>query len=84
MSTRIERRKYTCPFRENGVCGGEQCRCWDGVELDCGLKYGAATAGDMFSAVSGISDKLGELVKLFREVVITVDDEPYERTRNVD
>ncbi len=47
------------------------------------MKYGAATAGDVFSAVCGIDDKLGQLVKLFREVVITVDDEPTERVRDI-
>ena len=79
----VYKKRYDCPFKD-GVCGGEHCRCWDNAARDCGMKIDNATLGDMFTAVADIGDKLGELARLFREIVVLADDEPTERTRTID
>lgn len=82
MTTRIERRKYTCPFRDNG-CGGENCRCWDEYHQTCGLVYDGVMLEQLSDNVAYVGNQLDKLVKLFREIVVFADDDPTERVRDI-
>lgn len=81
MATRIYRKRFDCPFTTR-ACGGENCRLWDAYRQTCGIEFDGASLEQLSDNVENIGNALGELTRLFREVVVLAEEEPTtERTR---
>lgn len=83
MATRIYRKRFDCPFTTR-ACGGENCRCWDSYHDDCGMKYDGVSLEQLGDNVADIAAQLGELTRLFREIIIAADVEPVEVVKPVE